>query len=186
MTNREFWKLIDRSKKKEDQAEWLTDVLIEKGESEILSFEYHFQSLMNESYKSSLWAAAYITMGGCSDDSFDYFRGWLISRGEKVYNKTMENHEYLAKYIKERNLNEEEVPEYEEMLEVGFEAYSLLKTGDTDWDDELHDAFLESLAQMGIQQQPEIELDWDEEDDDELAGMFPKLWKRFGEEPLGY
>ena len=23
--------------------------------------------------------------GGCSDDGFEYFRGWLISRGRKVY-----------------------------------------------------------------------------------------------------
>ena len=186
MTIKEFWQLIDRSKRKDDQAEWLTEALLEKGESGIISFEFHLQSLLNESYKSSLWAAAYIIMGGCSDDSFDYFRGWLISRGQKVYDKTMENHEYLAKYIKESNLNEEEVPEYEELLAVGFDAYLLLKTGDSDWNDELHDAFLDSLERMGLQQQPAIDLDWDDEDEEQLAGMYPKLWKRFGEEPLGY
>ena len=28
-------------------------------------------------------------MGSYSDDTFDYFRGWLIGQGEKVYNKVI-------------------------------------------------------------------------------------------------
>ena len=31
---------------------------------------------------------------------------------------------------------------------------------------------------------PELEFDW-EDDEDELAERFPKLWERFGENPLG-
>jgi hypothetical protein len=29
------------------------------------------------------WGAAYLANGGCSDDGFDYFRGWLIGQGRK-------------------------------------------------------------------------------------------------------
>jgi hypothetical protein len=28
-----------------------------------------------------MWVAAYLMNGGCSDDGFDYFRGWLIAQG---------------------------------------------------------------------------------------------------------
>jgi len=39
--------------------------------------------LLCVAYKQKLWAAA--MMNGCSDDSFDYFRGWLIAQGKDMY-----------------------------------------------------------------------------------------------------
>ena len=39
---------------------------------------------MDDSYRWDLWGAAYLANGGCSDDGFDYFRGWLIGQGRKV------------------------------------------------------------------------------------------------------
>ena len=32
-----------------------------------------------------LWAFAYLARGGCSDDSFDYFRAWLVAQGNSVH-----------------------------------------------------------------------------------------------------
>ncbi|WP_421381649.1 DUF4240 domain-containing protein [Bacillus salacetis] len=182
MDNKQFWSLIEESKDHEEQAEWLTEVLGERELSEILDFELHFQTLMNNSYQSSLWAAAYILMGGCSDDAFDYFRGWLIGQGEEVYQRVMDNPEFLAQYIDEDNLDEEGFPQNEYILSSGFDAYTLNKTGDTEWNDELYDEFLEALDSKGLKPADDIELDWEEED---LEEMFPQLWNRFGEDPLG-
>ncbi|WP_342210876.1 LysR family transcriptional regulator [Streptomyces sp. DH-12] len=36
-----------------------------------------------------LWAAAYVINGGCSDDGFDYFRGWLIAQGREVFERAV-------------------------------------------------------------------------------------------------
>ncbi|MFF2876797.1 molybdate metabolism regulator [Gottfriedia sp. NPDC057991] len=44
---------------------------------------------------------------------------------------------------------------------------------------------LEKLEQKGLMPASEMEFDWDEEDSDGLKAMFPKLWARFGENPLG-
>jgi Protein of unknown function (DUF4240) len=77
LEKKEFWRLIEKSREF-DQAEWLTDELVQKGLEEVLDFEFLFQELMNASYQSRLWGAAFVLMGGCSDDAFDYFRGWLI------------------------------------------------------------------------------------------------------------
>ncbi|WP_257985173.1 DUF4240 domain-containing protein [Bacillus sp. T33-2] len=82
MENKEFWSLIEASKEYESQTEWLTETLAKKEINEIVDFELILQKLLNESYQSRLWGAAYVIMGGCSDDCFDYFRGWLISQGE--------------------------------------------------------------------------------------------------------
>ncbi|MBM7691557.1 hypothetical protein JOC77_000964 [Peribacillus deserti] len=182
MDKQEFWSFIESSKEQENQAEWVIERLVEKGTEEVLDFELFFQGLMNESYQSRLWAAAYVLMGGCSDDAFDYFRGWLIGQGEAVYNKTLNDPEYLAEYIMDENLDEEGFPQNEDLLSAGFDAYTVIKTGDTEWDADIYDELLEVLGARGLQQVEEIELEWEEED---LEQMFPVLWERFGEDPLG-
>ncbi|PGY06604.1 DUF4240 domain-containing protein [Bacillus sp. AFS031507] len=185
MNKTEYWNLIEQSKSfKEDQVEWLTEELSKKSIDEIVDFEFIFESYMKESYQSHLWGAAYLIMGGCSDDSFDYFRGWLISQGQEVYEKTLKDPEFLANYITDENLGDEGVPEYEDFLNVGFDAYTLKKGGDPEvWDEDLYDEMLELLSQKGLVDNTEIEFDWEDEDD--LEEMFPNLWERFGEDPLG-
>jgi Protein of unknown function (DUF4240) len=48
---------------------------------EIVSADEFLRGLMADSYRDPLWAAAYLVNGGCSDDGFEYFRGWLIMHG---------------------------------------------------------------------------------------------------------
>nr|WP_236619570.1 molybdate metabolism regulator [Bacillus sp. 1NLA3E] len=50
------------------------------------------------------------------------------------------------------------------------------------WDDDIHNEFLEALEKKGLHYKTDIEFDWDEDD---LEDLFPVLWERFGEEPLG-
>jgi Protein of unknown function (DUF4240) len=52
--------------------------------------------LMAESYRGPLWAAAYMINGGCSDDGFDDFRGWLITQGRAVFERTVADPDALA------------------------------------------------------------------------------------------
>ncbi|WHY87092.1 molybdate metabolism regulator [Neobacillus novalis] len=46
------------------------------------------------------------------------------------------------------------------------------------------DEMQDLLADKGLKSNSDIEFDWEDEDD--LAEMFPTLWEHFGEEPLGY
>ncbi|MCM3651392.1 DUF4240 domain-containing protein [Metabacillus litoralis] len=181
MEKKEFWRLIEKSRDF-DQAEWLTEELVQRGLKEALDFEFLFQQLMNTSYQSRLWGAAFVLMDGCSDDTFDYFRGWLIGQGEELYNKVMEDHEFLAEYINEDNLDDEGFPQNEELLSVGMDTYTLIKTGDIEWDDDIYDELVEALDKKGLQSVTDIEFDWEEDD---LENLFPVLWERFGEDPLG-
>jgi hypothetical protein len=181
LEKKEFWRLIEKSREF-DQAEWLTEELVQKGLDNVLDFEFIFQELMNASYQSRLWGAAFVLMGGCSDDAFDYFRGWLIGQGEEVYYKVMKDPEFLAEYINEDNLDDEGFPQNEELLSVGLDAYTLIKTGDNEWDNGIHNELLDALEKKGIHYVTDIEFDWEEDD---LENLFPVLWERFGEEPLG-
>src|SRR5687767_14484267 len=97
---------------------------------------------MSQSYSSSLWGAAFVIMGGCSDDGFEYFRGWLISRGEDVYTQVLENPEYLAEYFTEDILREDLLaPQLEEMLYVASHAYTFQKTGEYSYIDSANQEF---------------------------------------------
>lgn len=79
--------------------------------------------LLKDSYTSRLWAAAYIIMGGCSDDTFDYFRGWLLYQGKETYEACIEDPERLIPVLE--NLSEYDVPEIEELsLYFGFTVYA--------------------------------------------------------------
>ena len=103
-----FWKLVDKAGRTseddpEQQLEELTTLLEALPTEEIVEFHYVFCSFFHSSYTWPLWGAAYIIGGGCSDDSFDYFRGWLISRGEKVFAAAVADPDQLASMIKEED-----------------------------------------------------------------------------------
>ena len=51
---------------------------------EIVAWGRHLDKVMAASGKEDLWAAAYLINGGCSDEGFDHFRGWLIAHGRDV------------------------------------------------------------------------------------------------------
>jgi hypothetical protein len=63
---------------------------------EIVAFQEHLDERMWESYRYDLWAVAFIMNGGCSDDGFDYFRGWLIAQGRDVFEGAMRAPERAA------------------------------------------------------------------------------------------
>lgn len=185
MDNRSFWNIIERSKAhEENQAGWLIEALCNSPFTDIIQYELHFLQAYESSYSSRLWGAAYLILGGCSDDSFDYFRAWLISQGEHVFKETMQNPDMLAKLIPKNYEGKDLIPEFEDFIHVGFQAFTRLKTGEEEDSDELYDLFLEALEQQGYKiHQQQIEFDWDNEED--LERLYPRIWKRFGKSPLG-
>lgn len=181
MSEDQFWDLLGSAHRKgddwEEQLEWLVAKLSKKSAQDIIRFDYHFNQNYYRSYTSDLWAAAYIIMGGCSDDSFDYFRAWLMFLGKEPYEEALRNPESIIPYLKEI---EDDVPEFENFLYVANTAYEE-KTG-MDQEDYL-DLYWERSGDD--YKQPEMEFDWDEDDDEGLSKKFPLLWKLYGENPIG-
>jgi hypothetical protein len=178
LTEAGFWQMIERSRakaKRDDETfiELLTGELGKLEPDEIIEFHHIFWKFYRISYRTDLWGAGFIMNGGCSDDGFDYFRGWLISQGKKVFDAALENPDSLAKAVPKDP--ETDVYELEEMLSVGQDVWRG-KTGLSDEDYYQQLGEFEDYPALG-------EFEWSdgEGDIDEVKGkrLYPKLWKKF-------
>ena len=131
-----FWRLIELSRKGSEgdlyvQLDNLRHRLVKLSEEELRSFDRVFWELMDESYRADLWGAAYVIKGGCSDDSFDYFRAWLIMQGQQAYIEAFRNPDGLAPRARRgREVGDEF--EFEDVLSIASAIYEA-KTGRSDF-----------------------------------------------------
>lgn len=173
-----FWELIEKSNEQaEGDVDYAMDLLrnsLEELEAEsILKFHNIFQEYHNISNKNKLWAAAYVINGGCSDDGFDYFRGWLIAQGKSVFMKALEK------------LDEIEDAECEYIMSVAGSAYlEKFSDGSAGWDKFYSGIKLNPLTQSEIDSihseivyGDDMDIEWEEED---LAEIAPELYERYG------
>ena len=131
-----FWRLIELSRKGSEgdlyvQLDNLRHRLMKLSEEELRSFDRVFWDLMNESYRADLWGAAYIIKGGCSDDSFDYFRAWLIMQGKQPFTEALRNPDGLAPRARRDHEIGSEF-EFEDILGIAGAIYAA-KTGRSDF-----------------------------------------------------
>jgi hypothetical protein len=87
----------------------------------IVDFYTFFWQRMAEAYRRDLWGVAYVMNGGCSDDGFDYFCGWLIGQGRERFTAAMMYPELAA-----AGYGPEECFANEDMLAVAVDAYKRL------------------------------------------------------------
>ncbi|MDV0444947.1 hypothetical protein MmiAt1_04970 [Methanimicrococcus sp. At1] len=176
MSEDKFWEIIELSKSDDpqDQLDNLIDLLSDMTADDILGFDYQLDKHLEKSYNPELWAAAYIVCGGCSDDGFDYFRAWLVSKGRDAYENALENPDSLIDVFKD--MDETDFPENEEILYAALDAYDEL-TGKEDFYEVL-DSYDDGFEIL------EIELNWDEDDPKTLEAICPKLFERYYEDPF--
>ncbi|MGM9926135.1 MAG: DUF4240 domain-containing protein [Bacillus sp. (in: firmicutes)] len=182
MTEARFWELLNKCHSKgeyaEEQIDWLITHLSCKPIKEIVMFDYIFKSIYNKSYTSDLWAAAFIVLGGCSDDCFDYFRAWVLYQGKEAYEAAIANPESLLPYFKELEA-EGMMPQLEDFLYVASLAYEE-KTGLEE--DDYCKIYEQLVKDDPIE--PDMELEWEEDDEEWMQNRFPELWEAYGDNPL--
>lgn len=103
MDREQFWALIETARREirdlsdaEAVASRAVDILSGYARHEIAAAQQPLWDLMADSYTTALWAAAYEINGGCSDDLFDYFRGWLILQGRAAFERVVSEPDSLA------------------------------------------------------------------------------------------
>ncbi|MCX5405874.1 DUF4240 domain-containing protein [Streptomyces sp. NBC_00335] len=127
MDKQTFWKLIEtaRAQAEPDRvAQRAAALLAEHPAAEVAAAQQVLWDLLAESYRAPLWAAAYLINGGCSDDGFDYFRGWLLVQGEEVFTAALSDPDSLADHPRVRAASAGgEYLEDERALSIAWTAY---------------------------------------------------------------
>lgn len=177
MSDADFWAIIARTTPYEAdpevQAEALRAALDGLSADQLVAFDGAFQRQLARAYTWDLWAVASIAHGGASDDGFEYFRRWMVSKGQGVFEHLLAHPDDLADLLAE---DSEGPLEFEMFPYVIAEVWSE-KTGAP-----VADMPASALAVMvGVEPAGEPF----SEDPDALAARFPKTWARFGERPLG-
>lgn len=171
-----FWAIVQKAVDEagDDEDEYLEVVMHELSKlslKEMVGFRLRTDKLLYDSYTSEMWCAGYLMNGGCSDDGFEYFRLWVISRGRKVYEAALANPDNLIDYIAEDA--EVDFFEFELFWYVAIDAFEEATEAD------LYDYIDDDNFTTREGNYPNFEFNWDEEDPESMKKLCPRLFERF-------
>ncbi len=168
-----FWEIISKSLEKShsqnSQEDRLIELLLELTPQQMIGFRLRTDKLLYESYTSEMWCAAYLMNGGCSDDGFEYFRCWVISLGQQIFEKSLIQPDTLIDFIQDH----QEIYEFEDLWYVAIRAFEN-KTGKNLFDYIDYETFTTREGNY-----PTLEFNWQEEDPESMKLICPELFKRF-------
>lgn len=173
----QFWAIVQTAVDEagDDEDEYLEVVKRELSKlslKEMIGFRLRTDKLLYDSYTSEMWCAGYLMNGGCSDDGFEYFRLWVISRGRKVYEAAMANPDNLIDYIDDDA--EMDFFEFELFWYVALEAFEEAV------DAELYDYIDDENFKTCEGNYPNFEFNWEEDEPESMQKLCPRLFEKFG------
>ncbi len=172
MRTDDFWAVIsrataDRPASPADVAKRAAADLATRDPEEIVAWGRHLDKVMVASGTENLWAAAYLINGGCSDEGFDSFRGWLIAHGRDAVARSVKSPDSLADVAVIRGAADTgAVFEAEEVLSIAADAYTQA-TGE------------EFPAEERPKTRPDAADLWDFDNEEEMQRRLPKLSELF-------
>ena len=158
-----FWMIIERARSHSDGVAELFSEHIANQLQDFKSIEIkRFQNTLYDKVETlnhwSLWALAYISQHGCSEDSFLYFRAWLISLGQEVYNQAIVDIHGLLSQV-----NSNGIVENEGLLYAAFEAYDIRTEG----------------KEMDLRERKEIPPKGQEWTESDVQSKYPEIWNYY-------
>ena len=177
MDEEQFWAIVQTAVDEagDDEEAYLEVVKRELSKlslKEMIGFRLRTDKLLYDSYTSEMWCAGYLMNGGCSDDGFEYFRLWVISRGRKVYEAAMANPDNLIDYIGDDD--EMDFFEFESFWYVALEAFEEAV------DAELYDYIDDENFKTCEGNYPNFEFNWEEDEPESMQKLCPRLFEKFG------
>ena len=173
----DFWRTIDRTRPDgrdpAGHAAALTEHLTAAGVESTLRFAESFDRAVDALYTWELWGAAYLALGGCGDDAFEYLRGWIIGAGDVIWTLAASDPEALFLHL----LDAEEDPE-QRWADLAFEdGEHLFYAAGT-----AHERLTGDWVPAGVSARPTtpVGVEWEETDlphlYPELAAALPDSW----------
>ena len=100
-TIEDFWWIVELTRIRSDgtdegQAEYLREILVTLTKEEIAIFSGIWSALFESMASNRLESAYTLMAGGFSNDSYDYFRDWILSLGQVCYERIRLKPDLLA------------------------------------------------------------------------------------------
>ncbi len=164
-----YWLIIGRSLRKsksmEEQRVKLIKLVSKLKCEEIIAFHLRTLQLLQNSYNEDLLCAAHLIEGGCYAKAFEYFRCWLISCGQRVYEKALQHPDSLIAI-----LDDVEDHSFEAFYYVPEEAFMLV-TGKSMYDYIKGEPREEAME--------ELNLSWSTSNPDSMRHICPELFRKY-------
>ncbi|MBB2948759.1 hypothetical protein FB565_008545 [Actinoplanes lutulentus] len=163
MSVQKFWELVEAARASagdpadaDSVGQRARELLDELSLDEVAALARAEWELRARSYRVDLWGAAYLINGGCSDDGFEYFRGWLMAQGRDVFERAVDDPDTLA-----------DVPAVREGLDL--EAEDMFGVANSVyWDRTGH-------APADTAGYPQLGVFWNFDDEEERRRRLPRL-----------
>jgi hypothetical protein len=167
-----YWQIVAKSLKntntQQEQLKYLVREIEKLSPAEIVGFRLRTDKFLYDTYNAEMWCAGYIMNGGCSDDMFEYFRNWVISRGKETYYSAKANPDSLIDEVND----EAEYYELESFWYVALDAFKH-KTGKDLYDFIDYDNFITTEGKY-----PQFDFTWEEEDPESMKAICPQLFEK--------
>ncbi len=168
-----FWGIVEKSLEnaagEHEQEDNLIHEIIKLSPKEMIGFRLRTDKLLYDTYNSEMWCAGYLMNEGCSDDGFEYFRNWVISRGKETYYQAKSNPDFLIREVSE----DKDEYDFESFWYVALEAFKR-KTGM-----DLYDYIEEDRFATQEKSYPDFEFNWEEEEPETMKAICPQLFEAF-------
>lgn len=105
MPTASFWKIIDAARGTTDpralsaRPSALKRQLQSLSPTDLEGFALTYDDTMVRLDRWKIWDAGYAAAQGMGDDDFDYFRAWLIGKGQTVVSEAESDPDGLVKYV---------------------------------------------------------------------------------------
>ncbi|MEO5942180.1 MAG: DUF4240 domain-containing protein [Ferruginibacter sp.] len=166
-----YWMIVDKSLKntsdQDEQEQFLINEIGKLSLKQIIGFRLRTDKLLYDTYNSEMWCAGYIMNGGCSDDGFEYFRNWVISRGKETYYNAKQNPDNLIEEVNE----DLEMYEFESFWYVALDSFKQ-KTGK-----DLYDFVDDNNFNTREGDYQQFDFTWKEEEPDSMQKICPRLFE---------
>lgn len=114
----EFWDIIHRAKgslspdSESLSPDELASVLEAYPTDDIYEFALAFNQMLVQLNKWDIWGAGFVICDGMDEDSFHYFRSWIIGKGRKCFETALRSPDDLIDFLGSEQEFENEQLEY--------------------------------------------------------------------------
>lgn len=174
-----FWLIIENSllnaNNLQDQETALIQELENLTAEDIIGFQLRLEFYSYSLHSPEIWCAACIMNDDTDPKHFFYFKNWIISQGQELFEKAILNPDNLADYFNE-GFNEDDLYEFEEFhLIADTVFYHKFQHKIIDFVDKGYFKFF-------TEKSPKPDFDWDDENLTNLQIICPRLFKVFIED----